>query len=391
MGVCPRSLTHFQGCLQLCVRFQVEMAAACVVDDTVLQTILSMMQSCEARLRALEACVAACSTSRLVPEHPPPSHPTPPPQAFTQTHALTQAETQALTQAQTPTARPHSLIRAAPFSMIPHPNPQSTRQQTTLTDAASVPGWGSLIVSAMTNSWYTTADYPTFTVSVTGPSGKVMQDHPVGWRLHVSTINGHDQVDDSVLDQEHCVFPVCNGVASISGLKFTKITSQNGGWFRLLFNLRPNRSRSSTALLSHESLSKVVVRCYRMKCESKLSEADLKPDSDLRMLKGLGKAYVARWNKLGFHTIADLAKVDRRCRKARHDLLTKLRRNRGSLTEPKLLSVLELAHRVVEAAKISDENRRAEAELTELGTQTMTTCEMELAKLGTQTMTTCEM
>lgn len=128
-----------------------------------------------------------------------------------------------------------------------------------------------------------------------------------------------------------------------------------------------------------------------MKCESKLSEADLKPDSDLRMLKGLGKAYVARWNKLGFHTIADLAKVDRRCRKARHDLLTKLRRNRGSLTEPKLLSVLELAHRVVEAAKISDENRRAEAELTELGTQTMTTCEMELAKLGTQTMTTCEM
>lgn len=159
--------------------------------------------------------------------------------------------------------------------------------------------------------------------------------------VRVRAINGHGKHDDSILDPESRIFPLVDGVATISSLKFAKVTSQHGGWFRLEF--------SCAGALPYIS-PRIVLRCNRMKSDAKAeTEEELYADDDIGRIPGMGKSYSKRWKELGFHSVRDLAKVDvsAQTRAARLALLEKLRRDRGSLTEDRLNKLLALAHRVV--------------------------------------------
>lgn len=163
----------------------------------------------------------------------------------------------------------------------------------------------------------------------------------VNQELQVRAVNGYDKYDDAILYPDSRIFPFVGGVATVSGLKFTKVTSQHGGWFRLEF-----LSRATLPCRSPQ----IVIRCNRMKSDAKAeSESELLPDDDILRIPGMGKAYRKRWKELNFHTIRDLSQIEisAQSRTVRKSLLEKLRKDRGALTEDRLSKILSLARRVV--------------------------------------------
>jgi len=250
---------------------------------------------------------------------------------------------------------------ATSATATPNPTPLSLPDKTTPTsahfsDTNNVPTTPPsspyhLCVDGLKLKWFTVSPHPTFTVKLihTATGQMVTPLEAFKQDLHLRAINGYDHYDDSILDPDSRCFPFVDGVATISGLRFAKVTSQQGGWFRLEF--------SCTASVPFTS-QRIIIRCNRMKSDAKAeTEAELHPDDDICRISGMGKSYSKRWKELGFHCVRDLAKVDMSAstRTARRVLLEKLRKDRGSLTEDRLNKLIALAHRVVRRCTSSEQ------------------------------------
>jgi len=138
-------------------------------------------------------------------------------------------------------------------------------------------------------------------------------------------------------------FPIVDGVAVISGLRFLAVSSKHGKAFRLELSC-PEHS-----LLKFKT-DEIAVLSERLKSEKKaLSIDELSPDDAIQRVPGIGKSYLHRWNQLGFKTVRDLASISvaPRDRPTRLELLGKLRKARGALTESRLMQLLRDAHGIV--------------------------------------------
>lgn len=206
-----------------------------------------------------------------------------------------------------------------------------------------------LQIDGLKLKWFSISPHPDFRVLLIDSATGVLSPPPAGasWRINVTASNGHGNRDDGILDPDAVTFPIDeSGVATIVGLKFRKVTSQEGGHFVCHFTVT-----ASSPLSEHISVDSnhINVRCQRMKCEGKADgEADLRPDDPIGRIPGIGKGYSRKWKALGFHTVRDLLRIDvsPASRPDRLAVLGQLRKGRGALTEVRLVEYLELAHRV---------------------------------------------
>jgi len=231
--------------------------------------------------------------------------------------------------------------------------------------------------SGMETKWYTKRPMPDFEVKLVRPDGRLYTD-TAGWHLTVRLVTGHGIYDDtgSLLrgpggsaEDSALVFPIVAGRAVLSGLRFQAVSSKNGKTFSLEFSSRGHKTAASKSV-------PIVVLSERLKNERKAADmCDLRPNDDIARVPSLGKAYCQRLNSLGFRTVADLATipVSPADRQVRLELLNKLRKDRGALTEAKLMTLVREAHKVVQA----EEHRQREAEKSEVEQDEETDEEMD--------------
>jgi len=137
---------------------------------------------------------------------------------------------------------------------------------------------------------------------------------------------------------------VARGTANVSGVRFSAVSSRNGGYFVLEVGTRAGD------LLPIRS-EKLIVLSDRLKTEGKANSIfELNANDNLVRVPGIGKKYAARLAECKFYTIRDLGTIAGGA--AAHDermkLLESIRRDRGALTAAKLSDLLRDAQTVVQ-------------------------------------------
>ena len=135
----------------------------------------------------------------------------------------------------------------------------------------------------------------------------------------------------------------------IKGLKFSAVSSRNGGYFHFEFSLRSPAGLKIDPVLS----CKIRVLSERLKNEVKArSVLDLTSVDKLLRVPGIGKKYAKKLAERGFRTVGDLSSVMERDSpqsiRKRHLLIDAVRDDKGSLTEGKLKDILREARAVVQ-------------------------------------------
>jgi len=209
--------------------------------------------------------------------------------------------------------------------------------------------------SGMQTKWYTKRPMPDFEVKLVRPDGRLYTD-TAGWKLTLRLVTGDGIYDEEGkllrgpkgMDDTALAFPLNAGRAVISGLRFQAVSSKNGKTFSLEFSIPSDEVATSKS-------APIIVLSERLKNERKAAViTDLRPSDDIARVPSLGKAYCQRLNQLGFRTVADLATipVSPADRQVRLQLLNRLRKDRGALTEAKLMNLVRDAHKVVQAEAV---------------------------------------
>lgn len=201
-----------------------------------------------------------------------------------------------------------------------------------------------LKIVGLKSKWFTVSPHPDFRILLIDPATGNQSAPPpaTSWRINITASNGFGKLDAGILDPDATSFPVDScGVAFITGLKYRKVTSQEGQHFVCHFSV------AAVPSISVDS-GHLNVRCQRMKCEGKADDADLVPDDPIGRVKGIGKGYSRKFKALGYHTLRDLLGIDTSTagRPARLALLAQIRQGRGALTEAKMVRLLQLSRRV---------------------------------------------
>jgi len=200
-----------------------------------------------------------------------------------------------------------------------------------------------LKVEGLENRWYTKRPMAPFQVNLCKKSGELAEDS-LGVFVSVHLLSPHGSLLDAYLTHPGgLIFPVENGIAVVTGLKFTAVSSRHGGNFKLKFVV--------SGLDGVEPVSEdIQVLSERLKSESKADTLlDLCAEDPLYRVPGIGKKYASKLSEQGLVTVRDLADVDMSpaARPKRLEILNAVRRDRGALTEAKLVEMLRDARAVV--------------------------------------------
>ena len=140
------------------------------------------------------------------------------------------------------------------------------------------------------------------------------------------------------------------GLAEVSGLRFKDVSSTNGKFFKLQCEVT---SPTEVSHLVRKALSqKIEIKTCR--CRSK-TFANLQPHDPIEKMPGIGKQYAKRFEDNGFSRIAQLAEipVDVAGASARQCLLDSIRKDKGTLTENKLLEYVNTAKLIVANSEVT--------------------------------------
>eukprot|EP00299_Pterocystis_sp_00344_P013357 c6535_g1_i1.p1 GENE.c6535_g1_i1~~c6535_g1_i1.p1 ORF type:complete len:369 (+),score=45.52 c6535_g1_i1:58-1164(+) len=240
-----------------------------------------------------------------------------------------------------------NLERPAPFADAPSPVSQPLSLSATISEELALsspksmspipePRKCTLQIVGLETRWYTKRPLTPFRVRVIDSRGNLFTDTE-GYTVCVHLISGHEiQVDQYLANAETLQFPLVSGEADITGVRFLAVSSRNGGHFNMKFTVTPT--------LVEPMLSEPInVLSERLKNEHKAeSILDLNADDSLARVPGIGKKYAAKLAEQGLHTVRDLARIDTSpgARNQRLDILNAVRRDRGALTEAKLVELL---------------------------------------------------
>jgi predicted flap endonuclease-1-like 5' DNA nuclease len=204
----------------------------------------------------------------------------------------------------------------------------------------------SLKIVGLDTRWYTKRPMAPFQIQLVDGSDKIVHTSDSDdYSVVVHLVSGHGVVVDQYLaNSDDLTFPIIDGRADISSLRFLAVSSRNGGHFRLQFCANGPKVVTSAESDDIEILSE------RLKNEHKAeSILNLHADDALVRVPGIGKKYAQKLSQQGLHTIRDLANIDSspEARTRRLDILAAVRRDRGALTEAKLVEMLRDAKAVV--------------------------------------------
>eukprot|EP00298_Acanthocystis_sp_HF-20_P016507 c21500_g5_i2.p1 GENE.c21500_g5_i2~~c21500_g5_i2.p1 ORF type:complete len:281 (-),score=39.97 c21500_g5_i2:85-927(-) len=206
--------------------------------------------------------------------------------------------------------------------------------------------------------WYSGRVFPTFTIDTVD----ALKNHkicPDGWKVMVSIYDGcNSLVSDKIsgINRKH-LFPIINGTATISGLKFVTVSSRAGGYYRIKICLVPSsllNSVSPTETVQYSSTpflsDKIQILSYRLFLIPKLDHEELSSTDLISKMKGIGGLTAKRFSEIGVNTILQLASLDYEILgdQGCDQLLDHLRKSRGALTRQKLAEFISTARKIVD-------------------------------------------
>jgi len=199
--------------------------------------------------------------------------------------------------------------------------------------------------------WYSGRPFPAFSLEAVNDSTGERVDAS-GWKVMVSVYDGNGQLaGDKVCEliQNH-LYEFHNGVVSILGVRFLNVSSKAGGHYSVAVHLVdspiPEVTRSSIPFLSE----KIQVLSYRLFLVPKVEIEALNPQDAISKMKGIGNLTSKRFAELGVKSIDQLAALDPEFlgEQGCSQLLSHLRKNRGSLTQAKLYEYISMAREIVD-------------------------------------------
>lgn len=204
-----------------------------------------------------------------------------------------------------------------------------------------------LKVDGVETRWFTKRPLTPFQVQMVDSLGrKVVNTDNLTLDIHL--ISGHGVIIDQFLcHSDSLQFPIIEGEADIAGLKFLAVSSRHGGHFKLRFEVSGCQDGESCEPLETDEIQ---VLSERLKNENKAETLlDLSADDPLVRVPGIGKKYATKLIEQGLKTVRDLAAIDTSpsARPKRLEILNAVRRERGALTEAKLVEMLRDARAVV--------------------------------------------
>eukprot|EP00298_Acanthocystis_sp_HF-20_P014886 c20941_g1_i1.p1 GENE.c20941_g1_i1~~c20941_g1_i1.p1 ORF type:complete len:400 (-),score=147.41 c20941_g1_i1:79-1278(-) len=243
-----------------------------------------------------------------------------------------------------------------------------------------------LEVQGLEKKWFTRKQFPSFEVTVVNSLTSQVFTETNEWNVIVSLVSGHGGSANDVITttsvaqssaQGHkgghgsnipsggpISLPLINGHVNVSGIRFLSVSSRNGDYFAFDISLQKSAGKTKKSEID-QVLSKVptwrshniLIRSERLVSETKVeSVLQLSPEDILTKVPGIGKTYAQKFASLGITTVRDLASVDTpKSNFTFVQLLEKVKKDRGALTEDKLTLLLKEAKIVVHNADMQQE------------------------------------
>lgn len=139
----------------------------------------------------------------------------------------------------------------------------------------------------------------------------------------------------------------------MNGLRFKQVSSKNGNFFQLEAELiGPVEVAPTVRRARSENITIMSCRLYTCRKGSLSRLNNMEPVSKL---PGIGRQYAQRLHDQGIRTIGDLAglSLDERDRTYRQQLLDTIRREKGTMTEAKLVEYIRTAKSIVNGTGVA--------------------------------------
>jgi hypothetical protein len=197
--------------------------------------------------------------------------------------------------------------------------------------------------------WYAERPYPPFTVDVVDLVSQ-RKLFPSGWKVMVDMVDGFgnsasDKLSGTGQYPGH-QFPVVNGTATISGIRFRAVSSKCGGFFRIIVSVCcPTGDQVPKPVLTPN----IQVLSYRLYHAPKVPFESLRPDDSVSKIKGIGSLYAKRLQALGIERVSQLAAIDVNTigEPGIKLLLGTIRKDRGAMTMARLTDYIQQARTIV--------------------------------------------
>jgi predicted metallopeptidase len=205
------------------------------------------------------------------------------------------------------------------------------------------------ICSPVEQLWYAERPFPAFTVDIAESVSQQRATAISGWKISVTMVDGFgmdasDKLSGTGQSPGH-LFPVSNGKASVSGIRFRGVSSKAGGGFRLVISVVfPDAN-----LVSKAMTEKIQVLSYRLYHAPKVAFENLRPDDSVSKMRGIGSLYAKRFQSLGIERVSQLAAINVNTlgEEGIKRLLGNLRKDRGAMTLSKLNEYIQQARDII--------------------------------------------
>eukprot|EP00301_Raphidiophrys_heterophryoidea_P025815 c8748_g1_i1.p1 GENE.c8748_g1_i1~~c8748_g1_i1.p1 ORF type:complete len:676 (-),score=160.00 c8748_g1_i1:239-2266(-) len=200
--------------------------------------------------------------------------------------------------------------------------------------------------------WYAERPFPAFTLDIVDESlhTKDLISTTKDWKVDVTLEDGFGGNATNKLHWVSDSAVVIGGAVTISGVRFSGVSSKSGGFFRIVVTITAQPTSSSPSCLTAIFKSPPIqVLSYRLFHAPKVASEKLQPSDSVGKVKGIGTLYAKRLKSLGIGTVQNLASLDvhqlgdEGCK----HLLAALRKDRGSMTLEKLVKYIEDARSIV--------------------------------------------
>eukprot|EP00300_Choanocystis_sp_HF-7_P019760 c20421_g1_i3.p1 GENE.c20421_g1_i3~~c20421_g1_i3.p1 ORF type:complete len:788 (-),score=152.73 c20421_g1_i3:113-2476(-) len=234
-----------------------------------------------------------------------------------------------------------------PMAMMNGPVPSVADATAPTTPISTEPAL-SLRFRDITPKWFTERTYPPFFVDVIDNSTGEIYRKTGEWEMSITLLDGNgNPMDEKSGDFPVRLVQINEGVAEVTGLKFSVVSSKHGNYFTLEAQIvKPAWVMANVHKQQSENL--IILSC-RLFHNPKRPLGELSADDQLSKMPGIGRLYAERFASYGVSTIRQLASIPQGIdgRPARLALLNHLRRDKGTMTENKLEEYIEKALDIV--------------------------------------------
>lgn len=197
--------------------------------------------------------------------------------------------------------------------------------------------------------FFTERHFPPFTVKLIDLKTNEVYRPANDWCVYFRLVDGYDRyVDEKLGDEKTKRQFLINGQTEVNGLKIRQVSSKNGGFF-ILEAILTEPVEMSHRVRPARSDQINILSCRLFQCR-KGSLSRLEGLEPISKLPGIGRQYAQRLQEQGYRTIQDLANISLEDRDTRHQLLLGVRRDKGTLTDAKLIDYIRQAKSIVTGA-----------------------------------------